>query len=179
MFPAGNGMGRLVNFNSVFSTTKRSKYIDPPGKDETPSTPPVSRRSVTGILLLVGKTPVYAKSSRQKAVTSSTFSRAFMALRTGCEYILGLRFLLRSLGVAVTEPTRVLGDNRGVVDNATVFTSCLKKKHNAISYVRVRECVAAGVIDLKHVSTDENLADVLTKGLPADKLNKLRDSIMH
>ena len=139
----------------------------------------VSRRSVTGILLLVGKTPVYAKSSRQKAVTSSTFSSEFMALRTGCEYILGLRFLLRSLGVAVTEPTRVLGDNRGVVDNATVFTSCLKKKHNAISYVRVRECVAAGVIDLKHVSTDENLADVLTKGLPADKLNKLRDSIMH
>ena len=139
----------------------------------------VSRRSVTGILLLVGRTPVYAKSSRQKAVTSSTFSSEFMALRTACEYILGLRFLLRSLGVAVTEPTRVLGDNRGVVDNATVFTSCLKKKHNAISYVRVRECVAAGVIDLKHVSTNDNLADVLTKGLPADKLNKLRDSIMH
>lgn len=36
MFPAGNGMGSLVIFNSVFSTTKRSKYIDPPGKDETP-----------------------------------------------------------------------------------------------------------------------------------------------
>jgi len=81
---------------------------------------------------------------------------------------------MRILEVTVTKPTRVLGDNRGAINNATVFTSCLKKTYNAI-----RECVEAGVINLKHVSTDENLADMLTKSLPAEKLNKLRDSTMH
>jgi hypothetical protein len=138
-----------------------------------------SRRSISGILLFVGSTVVLGKSKMQPAVQSSTFTAEFMAMRTATELIMGLRFLLRSLGVPVTEPTRMYGDNEASINNATHFTACLKRKHNAISYLRVRECVAAGVIDLTHINTDWNYADMLTKGLCASKLTTFRDQIMY
>jgi hypothetical protein len=137
-----------------------------------------TRRSITGVLLFVGRTVVLGKSKMQPAVQSSTFSAEFMALRTATELILGLRFLLRSLGVPVNEPTKTYGDNEASIHNATRFTACLKRKHNAISYLRVRECVAAGVIDLVHLSTELNYADQLTKGLSAAQLAALRDPIL-
>ena len=59
----------------------------------------------------------------------------------------------------------MFGDNLSVVTNCTLSTSTLKKKHNAIAYHRVREAVAARVINLVHVLTKDNLADIMTKPL--------------
>jgi len=41
----------------------------------------------------------------------------------------------------------------------------IKKKHNSIAYHRVREGVAGGVVDIVHVDTHDNLANILTKPL--------------
>ena len=59
----------------------------------------------------------------------------------------------------------LFGDNMSMITSATIPSSSLKKKHNAISYHRIRECIAAGIIDLVHVGSKVNLADVLTKPL--------------
>jgi hypothetical protein len=42
--------------------------------------------------------------------------------------------MLRSLGVDLDGPTLMLGDKMSVVLNASVPSSVLKKKHNAIAY---------------------------------------------
>ena len=42
-----------------------------------------------------------------------------------------------------------------------------------LSYHRVREAIAAGIIDLIHIPGLENPADVLTKSLPRPQLYKL------
>ena len=69
------------------------------------------------------------------------------------------------LCVPVEDPAMMFGDNQSVVTNCSLSTSTLKKKHNAIAYHRVREAVAAGVINLAHVSTRDNIADIMTKPL--------------
>ena len=43
----------------------------------------------------------------------------------------------------------------------------LKKKSNSIAYHAVREAVAMGEILITYVNTDDNIADVMTKVLPA------------
>ena len=138
----------------------------------------VTRRSITGVLVFVGSTPVIAKSSRQTSVETSTFSAEFNAARTASEMAIGLRFLLRSVGVPTIGPSTLLVDNEGVVSNASMFTSTLKKKHNAISFHRVRESIAAGHIALAHIGTKSNLADILTKPLDKQTFVALRKSIM-
>ncbi len=62
---------------------------------------------------------------------------------------------------------------KSVITNATVPTSTLEKKHNSIAYHRVREAVAAGVLQIAKVHTSENLAALLTKPLPATQLKSL------
>jgi hypothetical protein len=51
-------------------------------------------------------------------------------------------------GVLIEGPTNVYCDNKLVVTNASVPTSVLNKRHNAICYHRVREAQAAGIINV-------------------------------
>jgi hypothetical protein len=57
-----------------------------------------------------------------------------------------MRNTLRYLGVPVKTQSYLFGDNQAVVDNSSITHSTLSKRHNALSYHRVREAIAAGVL---------------------------------
>jgi hypothetical protein len=82
------------------------------------------------------------------------------------------------LGVPIDGPVLMLGDNQSVVLNTTVPSSILKKKHNAIAYHRIREAIAAGIIEFVHIDTNENLADIFTKPLPPGKFYELVKQVL-
>ena len=126
----------------------------------------VTRRSITGLIMLVGRTPVLYYSKRQGAVETSTYYADFMAMRHAVEEFVSLRYMLRCLGVNVDTASAVYGDNLGVIQNATIKDSLLKKKHVAIRYQKVREAVAAGIIIPINIASAENFADCLTESLP-------------
>ncbi len=86
-------------------------------------------------------------------------------MRTATEETIAVRYMLRCLGVKVTHPTYMFGDNLGVVQNATMKDSLLKKKHVAIAYHKVRESAAAGIVHPMKIHTSDNYADLLTKSL--------------
>jgi hypothetical protein len=138
-----------------------------------------TRRSITGLLGFLGCTPIMARAKRQTSVDSSTYGAEFSAARSAVEYIIGMRLFLRSIGVPVTGPSVLLGDNMGVVLSATQFTSVLAKKHHAISYHKVRECIAAGVVDFRWIDGENNLADLMTKPVTKVTQNTLLKRMMH
>jgi hypothetical protein len=105
----------------------------------------VTRRSITGILVMPNNTPIRWISKRQKTVETSTYGSEFVASRIDRELILEIRYMLLSLGVALDGAALMLRDNMSVVLNTTVPSSVLKKKHNAIAYHRVREAIAARI----------------------------------
>jgi hypothetical protein len=122
--------------------------------------------------------PIAWYSKRQNTVESSTFGSEFVALRVATEMCQALRYKLRMFGVAIDGPTSVMCDNKSVQTNASVPTSQLGKKHNAICYHKVRENVAAGVIRVGWVSSENNLADLFTKVLNLTVRNTLLKKMM-
>ncbi len=78
----------------------------------------------------------------------STYGSELMA---ATELSRGLRYQLRILGVAIQEPTIMYGDNQSMVISTTTPSSTLKKMHNALSYHRVRDAVAAGIISFQFI----------------------------
>jgi hypothetical protein len=94
----------------------------------------VTRRSITEILFMPNNTPIRWVSNCQKTVETSTYGSELVASSIATELILEIRYMLRSLGVALDGTTLMLGDNMSVVLNSTVSSSVLKKKHNAIAY---------------------------------------------
>ena len=133
----------------------------------------VTRRSVTGIVVMLNNTPIRWVSKRQKTVESSTYGSELVAARIATELILELRYTLRMLGVPLDGPALMLGDNMSVVLNTTVPSSVLKKKHLGIGYHRVREAIAAKVMRFAHIPSEDNLADIMTKPLPSATFYKL------
>ena len=123
----------------------------------------VTRRSITGIIMFVGRTPVMFSSKRQGAIETSTYGAEFCAMKTCMEELISLRYMLRCLGVKVEHASFVCGDNLGVIQNVSIKDSLLKKKHVAISYHKSRECIAAGIAHPMKTKGKHNFADVFTK----------------
>ena len=80
----------------------------------------VSRRSRTGFLIYSDCALVYWWSKKQTSVESSSFGSEFVAMKQCCEYIRGLRYKLRMMGIPVEGPMCIYGDNQSVLANTTI-----------------------------------------------------------
>jgi hypothetical protein len=134
--------------------------------DAAHATDLITRRYTTWVGIFLNGAPIKWYSKRQNTIESSTFGSEFVALRIAAEMNDALRYKLRMFGIPIDGPSNTFSDNESVVINATRPESVLKKKHN---YQKVRECVASESMRIKHERGIANLADVLTKWLPAFK----------
>jgi hypothetical protein len=90
------------------------------------------------------------------------------AAKIACEEAVGLRYMLRSLGVPIprgTAPTVLLGDNQGQLDSVTNPGAFCKKKHSHVAYHYIRECEASGIVESRKIDTKYNASDPFTKAL--------------
>jgi hypothetical protein len=74
----------------------------------------VSRRSITRIIIFVGRTPVVYSSKRQGAIETSTYGAELCAMKNAVEEVIAFRYMLHCLGVQVTRASLVCGNNMGV-----------------------------------------------------------------
>jgi hypothetical protein len=123
----------------------------------------ISGRSVTGVLHLLNKTPIDWFSKLQSTVETATFGSEYVAARTATEQIIDLCNTLQYLGVPVRGVSMMFGDNETVVNTASVPYARLQKRRVTLSYHKVREAVAAGIMRFHHVRGKLNPADILSK----------------
>jgi hypothetical protein len=127
----------------------------------------ITRRSRTGFLVYLNMAPIFWLSKKQNSVETSTFGSEFMAMKHCTEYIRGLRYKLRMMGIPCGDPTFIYGDNQSVLCNTSMPDSTLKKKSNSIAYHFIREGCARDEWRTAYINTHDNPADLLTKPLPA------------
>ena len=108
----------------------------------------LTMRSHTGIIIFVNNFPIIWYSERQNTVDSSRFGSEFIALWISTEMKEGLRYNLRMFGVPINGPGGVFFDNQPVVNNVSIPSSVLNKKHNSIFNHRFLEAHIAGTIQV-------------------------------
>jgi hypothetical protein len=123
----------------------------------------VTGRSVTGILHFLNGTPIDWYSKKMATVETATYGAEFVSARTCVEQLVDLRNTLRYLGVPLRERSYMFGDNESVVNSSMQPYAKLHKRHNALSFHRVREAIASGVIAFLHIPGENNPADILSK----------------
>jgi len=123
----------------------------------------ITGRSVTAILHFLNQTPIDWYSKKQATVETATFGSEFIAARTTIDQIVDLRTTLRYLGVPIREKSYVFGDNKTVIDSSSTPHAKLHKRHNALSFHRVREAVASKYVSIFHLPGEYNPADILSK----------------
>ena len=125
----------------------------------------VTRRSVTGIIVIVNGTVVKSISKRQTTVETSSYGSEMVAARIAVDEAISILCNLTMLGIPIDGQPLILGDNKSVILNTTMPTSTLKKKHQACNYHRVREAIAAQLVYFQHCDSRNNASDCLTKPL--------------
>ena len=81
-----------------------------------------------------------------------------------------LKRILKDLGVPIKDPTSLYWDNMSNIYLARNPVFHARKKHIEVHYHFIQERVLAGDVDLQHISTNLQTADIFTKALGADKL---------
>ena len=139
-----------------------------------------TRRSRTGFFIFVNSALVAWLSKKQATIETSVFGAEFVAMKQGMETLRGLRYKLRMMGVPISGPSFIYGDNLSVVRNTQRPESTLRKKSNSICYHAVRESVAMGKSLVGHVPSVENCADLATKLIPGgQKRNYLVSKVLY
>jgi hypothetical protein len=88
----------------------------------------VTRRSRTGFLVWINSCLVYFLSTKQTSMETSSFGSEFVGMKQSCEYLKGLRYKLRMMGIPVNGLCYISGDNQSVLANTTEPGFTLKKK---------------------------------------------------
>jgi hypothetical protein len=117
----------------------------------------------TGIIHFINNTPIDWYSKAQSTVETTTYGSEVVAACIAVDQIIDLRTTLRYLGVLIIGKSLLFGDNESVWK--TVPHSSLKKRHNSLSYHRVREAIAAKIKGFYKINSKDNPADVLSKHL--------------
>ena len=139
-----------------------------------------TRRSRTGYAIFLNSSPIYWFSKKQTGVETSSFGSEFMAMKLACEYVRGMRFKLRMMGISLPDPTYIFGDNQSVLANTSRPHSVLRKKSSSIAYHFVREGVARDEWRTTYLNTNHNPSDILTKSLPGgEKRSRFTSFFLH
>jgi hypothetical protein len=132
-----------------------------------------TRRSIAGFTLDLNGGSISWSSKKQPTVALSTVEAEYMATTQATREAIWLRSLLTDLGSPPTAATIVHADNQGSISLARNPVNHARTKHIDIRYHFIRERIESGEIDLRYVSTADQVADILTKALPKDKHWKL------
>ena len=81
------------------------------------------------------------------------------------------------MGLKDGEAVSILNDNAGAIALSKNPVHHNRSKHIALRHHFLREQVTKGMVDLAHVPSVDNLADMLTKLLPRDTFDRLRGRI--
>ena len=146
---------------------------------------PVSVKSRTGYLRMFGGCPLLWVSRLQTEIALSTTEAEYIALSQSMRDLLPTRHLiedvLMTLSIKLEEVfthSTVFEDNKGAITLASALKLTPRMKHIGIKYHFFRQFVSDGTVKIKHIESENQLADIFTKGLPVIKFERLRKALM-
>ena len=140
----------------------------------------ITRGSRTGFLIFLNNAPIYWFSKKQGSCETSSFGSEFIAMKSCCEYVCGLWYKLRILGIPMELPTYIFGDNQYVLVNSSKPHPSLNKKLSSIAFHFIREGYAKYEWRVAYLNTNYNPADMATKSLDgSEKRSRFASYLLH
>ena len=124
---------------------------------------PDDYHSTSGYVFLLANAAISWTSCKQKTVAQSTTQAEYMALTDAANQAVWYRSFLTELGYEVSDPIPLHGDNKGAVDLALNPVTGRQSKHIPIKHHAIRKYIEEEFIELIRTSTNDMLADRLTK----------------
>jgi len=125
-----------------------------------------TRKSVSGLEVLLNGAPVVMRSIGQKIIALSVTEAELIALAQVVQEMLYVMRILESMHLKVAKPMIVESDNKGAIDLCNSWTVGGRTKHIDTRYYFLRELKEEGVLIFNWISGKINSTDMFTKNLP-------------
>jgi len=114
-------------------------------------------------------------SQRQATVATSTTEAEIIAATEAVKEVIWLKILYKSLNITLIDVPVLQVDNSAAVKLAQNPELHRRTKHIDLKYLFIRENVTDGTNDIAQISTNNQLADIMTKPLDKVRLKYLCD----
>jgi hypothetical protein len=135
-------------------------------------------RSTTGYVVKMNDGPISWFSKQQSGATHSTSEAEYIAAGKGAMELVYLDELLFCFGIFNKEPMQLFGDNTGCVFMSNNENISDKSRHIRVKYHYIRDLVKEKTITVTYVPTTKMIADILTKAVTVQVMEKLRPFLL-
>lgn len=136
-----------------------------------------TRRSTSGYVFTLRGGPISWSSRRQTVTAQSTTESELVAVSAGTKEAVWLVRLQAELEDKAPEPTIIYCDNQSTISLIKNPVFHQRTKHIEVRFFYVRDQQADGKVNVRYVSTEEQLADIFTKPLAAPRYQMLRENL--
>lgn len=158
-----------LTLNSEENDSKLHAYSDANWAEERED-----RKSNSGYFCSANGGAISWCCRKQDVVALSSTEAEYVALSEACKELTWLSELAKGLDMEPNERTLLYTDSQSCISMIHNQKFSNRTKHIATKYHYIRDQVTAGRVQLKYVSTSENIADLMTKPLGPIKTEQLR-----
>ena len=144
-----------------------------------------SRQSTTGFVITYNGAPISWKSIKQTVVALSSAEAEYIAMSSCAKEMTWIRRLLWEFtnrqpfdDTATMSSVPLMVDSTAALGMAQQDNINAKSKHVEVKFHHIRSLVSDGVLALQHISTSDQVADVLTKAGSVHVLAKHRKTLL-
>jgi histone deacetylase 1/2 len=135
------------------------------------------KRSTGGFAIFCGPNLILWSARKQPTVSRSSTEAEYKSLANATAEMIWIEALLKELGVKVRWPPRLWCDNLGATYLCANLVFHVRAKHIEIDFHFVREKVARRQLEIRFVSTKDQIADGFTKALGTRMFEKFRSNL--
>jgi hypothetical protein len=128
-------------------------------------------KSTSGVLFFLNNCPIGWQSLKQRVVALSSYEVEYIAATYVATQALWLARLLGELLGQNTETVELKVDSKFALALVKNLVFHERSKHIRIKYHFIWSCLEEGSMKASHISTEDQLADILTKSLGVSKIS--------
>ncbi|PKU84341.1 Retrovirus-related Pol polyprotein from transposon TNT 1-94 [Dendrobium catenatum] len=137
----------------------------------------IDRKSVTGFCTFLGPNLISWHVKKQVTVAKSSTEAEYRSLSSATSDVIWLRRLAADFLIPQSQPTPIHCDNISALALANNPVFHARTKHIEIDYHFISDHIKRKEIDVFHISSVDQPADIFTKALSATRFSTLRDKL--